>query len=404
MSESLRDATGHHVLVVEQDRVAYQFRHTLVREAVYDDLLPGERVGLHTRVAELLEIHREWCEGGPTSLASELASHWYAAHDARRALVASLEAARDAERMYAYPEALAHVERTLELWPQVPDAASLCGARHLDVLHYAATQADLTGDTDRAIEFICAAVSSPEADADPTTTGLLQEQWARGLQSRGRPVDEVLEHADAAVALVPPEATVARARVLATQGQQLMLAGRWDEALQPCKEAIELAQQADDGSITSHARNTLGISLVALGDEATGFEQLRQSREEALAVASWSDVLRAYTNEASGLQGAARHEEALNLSLEGITLARDHGPGRGMLVGLSSAICEPLWMLGRWAELEEWLDSLDAGAATGVIAWMSEAQRAEWCAARGDFAGAARSSGPPARVARRGLR
>ncbi len=85
LNDGLRDATEHHVLVIEHDTAAYRFRHALVREAVYDDLLPGERVGLHARLAELLAVHPEWCEGGPSALSGELASHWYAAHDAPRA-------------------------------------------------------------------------------------------------------------------------------------------------------------------------------------------------------------------------------------------------------------------------------------------------------------------------------
>ena len=82
VSEGLRDATEHQVLVVEPGGDAYRFRHALVREAVYEDLLPGERVRLHARLAGLLSDHPEWCEGGRNTLAAQLAGHWYAAHDA----------------------------------------------------------------------------------------------------------------------------------------------------------------------------------------------------------------------------------------------------------------------------------------------------------------------------------
>ena len=167
LSDGLREATEHQVLVIEHESAAYRFRHALVREAVYDDLLPGERVQLHARLAELLSEHPEWCEGGPSALAGELAGHWYAAHDAPRALVAMLDAAREAERMYAYPEALAHVERALELWPQVPDAEDLCAMRHVAVVQYAAVMAELSGSVDRALEFIGTAVALVDEDADP---------------------------------------------------------------------------------------------------------------------------------------------------------------------------------------------------------------------------------------------
>ena len=62
-----------------------------VREAVYEDLLPGERVRLHARLADLLSEHPGWCEGGRNTLAGELAGHWYAAHDALPAPPATLD-------------------------------------------------------------------------------------------------------------------------------------------------------------------------------------------------------------------------------------------------------------------------------------------------------------------------
>ena len=54
--EDLRDAVDQHMLVpVEADGgPAYDFRHALVREVAYEDLLPTERSALHGLVAEAL--------------------------------------------------------------------------------------------------------------------------------------------------------------------------------------------------------------------------------------------------------------------------------------------------------------------------------------------------------------
>ena len=49
LTEGLRDAVAHQVLIAEPDALAYRFRHALVYETVYDDLLPSERVQLHAR-------------------------------------------------------------------------------------------------------------------------------------------------------------------------------------------------------------------------------------------------------------------------------------------------------------------------------------------------------------------
>ena len=68
---ALRDAIAGHVVTVDaNDR--YTFRHVLLREVVYDDLLPGERSELHRAVARALEARLPG-DGGP-GLASAIAA------------------------------------------------------------------------------------------------------------------------------------------------------------------------------------------------------------------------------------------------------------------------------------------------------------------------------------------
>ena len=109
----LREAVSAHVLLVDAGDGAYGFRHALVKEAVYAELLPGERTRLHARFAAAL-AGRDG--GGEPGLAAELAWHWYAAHDLERALPAAVEAGVAAERAYAFAEAQRQFERALELW------------------------------------------------------------------------------------------------------------------------------------------------------------------------------------------------------------------------------------------------------------------------------------------------
>ncbi|HET6814196.1 MAG TPA: AAA family ATPase, partial [Actinomycetota bacterium] len=115
----LREAVSAHVLLVDAGDGAYGFRHALVKEAVYAELLPGERTRLHARFATALAGRTAV---GDPGLAAELAWHWYAAHDLERALPAAVEAGLAAERSYAFAEAQRHFERALELWEQVPAA------------------------------------------------------------------------------------------------------------------------------------------------------------------------------------------------------------------------------------------------------------------------------------------
>ena len=103
---ALRAAVETHVLVVGSSG-AYSFRHALLAEAVYDDLLPGERVRLHAAYAAALR------EGRATGSAAELARHAAAAHDSQTALTASIRAGDEAMAVGGPGEAGHHYERAL---------------------------------------------------------------------------------------------------------------------------------------------------------------------------------------------------------------------------------------------------------------------------------------------------
>ncbi|MFM9366605.1 AAA family ATPase [Streptomyces sp. Da 82-17] len=117
--EALRAAVGENLLLASADGAGYRFRHSLVREAVSDDLLPGERSRLNRRYAEALEADPGLVRADER--ATRLASYWYAAHDPAKALPAVLHASVEARRRHAYAEQLRLLERAMELWDDVPE-------------------------------------------------------------------------------------------------------------------------------------------------------------------------------------------------------------------------------------------------------------------------------------------
>ena len=112
VERAVRAAVDAHLLVVENE--AYRFRHALIGEVVYADLLPPQRVRLHRRMAEAIGDE----PAGVLSRAdraSELAFHLDRAGDVRAAFVALLGAA-DAAESVAPGAAFRHLQRALELW------------------------------------------------------------------------------------------------------------------------------------------------------------------------------------------------------------------------------------------------------------------------------------------------
>src|SRR4029079_7144472 len=115
------------------------------------------------------------------------------------------------------------------------------------------------------------------------------------------------------------------AQVLATLGQQLMIAGRNPEAIEVCEAAIEVARAIDERGIERHAHNTLGSALSGLGRLDEGQAELAIARDIALEMESWGHLARAYANASANVQAFNRYEEALVVALEGAELPRRHG-------------------------------------------------------------------------------
>ena len=140
----------------------YAFRHALLQEAVYDDLLPGERTRLHSAFARTLEAQ----PGGDASRAAELAYHWYAAHDLPRAFEASVAAGERTRHATRFPEA----QR------RSTSARSSCGT---------------TSPTPRRGPVATGSTSSPRSPASPASTS--RHARCRRSRRRSRLVDETAD-------------------------------------------------------------------------------------------------------------------------------------------------------------------------------------------------------------------
>ena len=147
---AVREAVAHQLLVPDGSD-GYAFRHALLREAVYADLLPGERTRLHATMSTLLSDPQRMALPGT---AAELAQHCLASHDIPGAFAASVRAGEEAERLGAPAEAHRHFDQALALWDRVSDPATTAGMARGGLGLLSATNSADSGDVERAVHLL----------------------------------------------------------------------------------------------------------------------------------------------------------------------------------------------------------------------------------------------------------
>lgn len=233
---ALREAVTRHVLTPREDQT-YAFRHALLREAAYADLLPGERVRIHALFAELLATG-----ASSTGSAAELAYHRRESHDLPGALAAALDAAEEAHRLGAPAERLHQLQAALDLWPAVPDAAELTCRDEVSLLLSAANAAGQAGEQQRAIALTRAALDRVDSPADLELTARVRYTLAQNLIAVDLDQAAYAE-TSAALALLPAEPpSVVRTWVASTHVRTAFFVDDYDGARRAAEEALAAAE------------------------------------------------------------------------------------------------------------------------------------------------------------------
>ncbi|MEV6121835.1 AAA family ATPase [Streptomyces sp. NPDC052077] len=379
--EALRAAVHAAILLPAPDGDGYRFRHSLVREAVADDLLPGERSRVNRRYAEAIEADPALVP--PADRALRLASYWYHAHDPAKALPAVLGASVEARRRHAYAEQLRLLERAMELWEHVPEetraalrpvdhaeAYPPCGGdpattplSYLDLMAEAAVAGRLCGERERAMKIIKRALAlldegpgtdlpgSRPAGRDPQRAAWFWTQRSLLVQAQGRGDGwRELGIAQDLVRGLPPSEV--HAEVLAMAANWAMLRDPGPDAVVAAERAVEYARRVGAHDIELNARVTLGGLMVDAGDIEAGLAQMSRVREEVAAEGHPAVVGRSHVNLPSVLEGIGRSEEAVAILREGVALTRR----KGLLESeawVRGNLADSLISLGRWDEAAE---------------------------------------------------
>jgi DNA-binding CsgD family transcriptional regulator/tetratricopeptide (TPR) repeat protein len=359
LATGLRELLERQLLVVGPDQERYEFRHALVQEAAYGELLARERQQLHAGFAAALSDLRQAAPTDEPVTAAEVAVHWQHAHQPALALEWSLRAAAEAERAYAFAEAWRHYERALGLWDRVPDAQQRAGMDQVEVLARAAEAAHLIEEHRRALVLVELALGQLDAVAEPIRTGVLTERrgfflWILGQRKASL---EAWQEAARVLPVDPPSRE--RAELLANYGYALAAIPRAQEAKAVGEQALAVAQQVGANREMGQALTSLGLAEAALGNFDAAITSLRQACQIVTRHADVDLVARAYGLLADALIRAGRLEEAAEVALAGRDPVRQLGlQGYWHDYFLLANAAQALLELGRWDDAEELLGAV----------------------------------------------
>jgi DNA-binding CsgD family transcriptional regulator/tetratricopeptide (TPR) repeat protein len=384
----IRPAVTCNVLVTTAD--GYAYRHALIREAVHEDLLPGEHSSVHTKFALAIGADPSLVAGGRADI--EKAHHWYSAHNTPEALTSAWQASAQASRSVAHAERLVLLARVLELWDQVPDAAERIAADHVRVLEEAVAAAGDAGEGQRGLAFVESALAELDEDTAPVRVALLLRRRHMFRHDLGLTAD--MADLNRGLRLVPETASgPARTQLLlaaahcgcGSQGPQYRI---WAE------EALRFAQAT--GDLDAEAQALAILAMIEAGSSqqaAPGSEPLRliaKAKAIAQRAEAYHPIIKLFICESHLLCGAGEYERAAMVARQGIADAERHGLARTGGAFLAINLTEPLFYLGRWdeaADVAERALDLAPPPLTRAALWIVCGSIA---LARGDIATAAR--------------
>ncbi len=347
LESALRAAVAAQLLVADPDG-GYEFRHALVREAVHDDLLPGEHGRLHARYASAIDARPQLVPAGDAP--AELAHHWYSANDLPRALSAAVRAAEAAGQRYAYAEKSRLLERALKLWEQVPDAESLLAMSHLSLLEETLAATVIAGDFMRALTLSRVTLDEVDRSAEPLRAAQLLHQRAKLLRNLGKSDGSADSREAYALATAVPEAQ----RPLELLADVANHVG-WFDPAEGARIAAEVAQAADRlGDVPAKVATMLTISRVLKRTESfeRGLQMMRDAAQLAKSAGDTRHYVMAMVNYSDALFEVGDYAGSVQAGADGATEAQHIGISRSTGAFLFSNQAEALVALGRWDEAD----------------------------------------------------
>jgi DNA-binding CsgD family transcriptional regulator/tetratricopeptide (TPR) repeat protein len=371
---SLRVLVDAGLLVPASDphQDGYAFRHALVHEAVYEDMLPTVRRSLHRAYGDVL-AGDDHSAAGDAGRLIRLANHWRAARDGR-ALAASIKAGDAAMTGSAFDIATREYEEALLLWDTKDDDGHL-GIDHVELLARAGRATNMATREGRAAIVFREALDELGVDGDPARRSKLYGSLGFSLWVAGDRRGSVEAHEEA-LRLAPDDDPTTRISALAGLARSYMLFGWFGRARPLCEQAVELARSIGARALEGHGLNTLGVTLAGAGQADAAVAAIDQALAIARELGLTDDIGRAHVNRGDILSWIGYPDRALESTLKGIEEVTERGMGLSYGPYLRYDGVSYAHECGAWDVASELLAEGDRSATPSAG---MEAYRAEYC-------------------------
>jgi adenylate cyclase len=304
----------------------YRFKHALVHEVVYQNILLSRRIELHERVGRALETVTD---SQPRRLddLEALGHHWSLSSDKTKGAHYLVAAGDWARAVYANTDAIHHYERALRTLMECRNSA----AQALTVRERLGDLLALTGQRIEALAYYEALQAELES-ADHNSVARLYRKigalhWEAGHRDRARDcftsgLECLGQNGDA----------IERAQLFQEMGRLAFRAGDNTTAISWAERALAAASDMEGRPHSTldavgtrvHAYNTLGVALARTGRVTEAIDRIEQS----IKLAERHDLLQAacrgYTN-LGVLYSSLNPRRSIDTCLRGLEVAKKVG-------------------------------------------------------------------------------
>jgi len=267
LDRALRECVDAHILEPAGSS-GYQFRHALLSEAAYDDLLPGERIRLHAAYAAALT------KDTTLGSAAELARHARESNDLATAYRASRRAGEQAMALAAPQEAMQSYETALQLFQAVGEPDD-----YYALIEATVEATSAAGHRFRGVHLARTAAAELPGDAPPEGRARVLAALARAELTTDAD-RAAIEATSQALQLVPVEpATRLRASVAALHARACAAGARWEEAQQWAEDALRTTKTLGLADSFTDAPVTIALLERVTGDPGTASQLFGEAIE-----------------------------------------------------------------------------------------------------------------------------